>query len=143
MEIIKIKQFGKDHWSLLAYVEYRAINRAGVLSIEHLRTKNPALQQNRTATNLWKPEYGSKLYGYFNEDGRVNEKLRILDHDDHNCLDDLEESKLIKSFGSGLHPAYKLTKEGARVCGLLVLHKQEGKNYASFVLPVTDEKEKI
>ena len=134
MEIIKVEQFGKDHWDLLAHIGYRVVNFQGKLDRRLIRIKNPVLQQNFTGTNLWKPEYGSRLYGYFNEDGSVNPELRVLDHDDYDCLDDLEEAKLIESWGSGLHPAYKLTKEGARVVGLLALHKQDGKHYASFVL---------
>lgn len=140
MEQIKISQFGKDHWDLLAHVEYRIMNHQGRLNLVHLRVKNPALQQNMTGVNMWKPEYGSRLFGYWNKDGSVNPKLKILDHDDFDCLDDLENAGLIKSFGTGLHPAYKLTKEGVRVVGLLTLHKQEGKNYAAFILNKTKNK---
>ncbi len=140
VEKIDITRFGKDHWDLLTHIEYRIMNHKGVLSLTHLRIKHPALQQNRLGENLWKPEYGTKLHGYWNEDGSVNPKLKILDHDDYDCLDDLENAGLIKSWGTGLHPAYKLTKKGVRVVGLLILHKQEGKHYASFVLSESELK---
>lgn len=134
MKINKINQFGKDHWSLLAYIEYRVMNHEGRLDLVHLRVKNPALQQNMLGGDNWKPEYGTTLFGYWNENGSVNSKLKILDHDDFDCLDDLEKARLIESFGTGLNPAYKLTKKGVKVMGLLTLHKQEGKNYADFTL---------
>ncbi len=141
MKKIKVNQFGKDHWSLLAYVEYRIMNHQGRLDLIQLRVKNPAIQQNITGTNLWKPEYGSRLHGYWNKDGSVNPKLKILDHDDFDCLDDLEDEGLIKSFGTGLNPAYKLTKKGAKIMSALTLHKQEGKNFAEFVPDKTQPKE--
>ncbi len=134
MKINKINQFGKDHWNLLDHIEYRIMNHQGRLSLVHLRVKNPALQQNMMGINMWKPEYGTRLFGYWNKDGSVNSKLRILDHDDFDCLDDLEEAELIKSFGTGLNPIYKLTKKGVKIMGLLTLYKQEGKNYADFKL---------
>lgn len=132
MKINKINQFGKDHWDLFTHIEYRIMNHQGRLSLVHLRVKNPALQQNMMGINMWKAEYGTRLFGYWNKDGSVNSKLRILNHDDFDCLDDLEEAGLIKSFGTGLNPVYKLTKKGVKVVGLLTLHKQEGKNYADF-----------
>lgn len=135
MEINTIDKFGKDHWSLLVYVEYRVLNHRGALDRKHLRISNVALQKNlTTGMNLWKPEYGTRLSGYWNEDKTTNKGLLLLDHDDYDCLDDLEEAGLVKNFGSALHPGYILTKEGIKVCGLLLEHKQAGLQYASFVL---------
>ena len=128
-----IKQFGKDHWSLLVYVEYRVLNNKGVLDMKHLRIKNPAIT-NGLIPIAWKPEWGTRLYGYWNEDKSTNPELRLPDHDDYDCLDDLEGAGLVESFGTGINPAFLLTKKGAKVCSFLVLHKQEGKHYADFVL---------
>ncbi len=143
-EIIPMKKFGKDHWSLLAYIEYRVMNHNGVLDKAQLRIKNPALQntgQTFTMTQDWKPEYGSRLFGYWNKDKSKNKELLISNHDDYDCLDDLEKAKLVKSFGTGLNPAYKLTKFGSKVMGELTLHKQDGKNFAEFVFSKKGEKE--
>ena len=132
-KLIGVNQFGKDHWSLLVYVEYRAVNRKGVLDLKHMRIKNPALL-NGMIPQTWKPEWGTRLYGYWNKNGSVNPKLTLPDHDDYDCLDDLENAGLVKSFGTGVNPAFLLTKKGAEICSLLALHKQEGKPYADFVL---------
>lgn len=134
-ELIKVKQFGKDHWSLLAHVEYRVQNHRGFLELKHLRIKNPSLPKPYlSSAESWKPEYGSRLYGYWNQDGTTNPELLLLDHDDYDCLDDLEKAGFVKSFGTGINPAFKLTKKGIKVCGLLTQHKQDGKNYSGFVL---------
>ena len=134
METNKIQQFGKDHWSLFAYIGTRVSDYGGRLDLVHLRIKNPVLQQNRLGTMMWKPEYGTRLKGYWNKDGSTNQSLLILDHDDYDCLDDLEEAELIKSFGTGLNPVYKLTKFGAEVHSKLLLHKQAKKNFSDFEL---------
>jgi len=135
-ELICLNQFGKDHWSLLIYVEYRAINHKGALDMKHLRIKNPAIL-NGMIPQQWKPEWGTRLYGYWNKDGSANQQLKLPDHDNYDCLDDLENADLVKSFGTGINPAFLLTKKGAEICSLLVLHKQEGNHYASFVLKET------
>jgi len=142
MKINKIQQFGKDHWSLFGYIGTRVADYGGRLDLIHLRIKNPALQQNILGTMMWKPKYGTRLKGYWNKDGSINSSLLILDHDDYDCLDDLEEAKLIKSFGSGLNPVYKLTKFGAKVHSQLLLHKQAGNNFSDFELSL-DVKQKV
>ena len=134
MEKNKIQTFGKDHWSLFGYIGTRVADHQGRLDLVHLRIKNPALQQNRLGTMMWKPEYGTRLKGYWNKDGSTNPTLLILDHDDYDCLDDLEEAGLIKSFGTGLNPVYKLTKFGFEVHSQLLLHKQLGKYFSDFEL---------
>jgi len=130
--MIEINQFGKDHWSLLLYVESRVQNYKGVLDKNHLRIKNPVLNSipDERYSNIfgleWKPEYGTRLKGYFLADDKHDLTKRLDNHDDLDCLDDLEEAGLIKSFGTGLNPAYNLTKKGIKICGQLTLHKQNG-----------------
>jgi len=136
MNKIKIEQFGKDHWSLLAYVEYRAVNHNGLLDKSHLRIKNPVVANSTPypiPAQEWKEEWGTRLFGYWNKDGTTNQSLKLGDHDDLDCLDDLEEAGLIKNFGTGLNPASKLTKFGAMVMSELNLHKQNGGNFSEFV----------
>lgn len=133
-QINPVNTFGKDHWSLLAYVGYRAANHEGNLSNSHLRSKHPAIKTNPLIFYHWKPEYGTRLFGYWNTDGTTNPRLRLLDHDDHDCLEDLEAAGFITEVGTIVNPSAKLTDEGARVCGLLAKHKSDGHQYATFVL---------
>jgi len=139
--INKIETFGKDHWSLFAYIGTRVSDYKGKLDLAHLRIKNPALQQNMLGTMMWKPEYGTRLKGYWNQDGSKNTSLLLLDHDDFDCLDDLEEAGLIKSFGTGLNPAYQLTKLGAKIHSELLLHKQAGKNFSDFSADLQEKRQ--
>jgi len=128
---IEKEKFGKDHWSLLAYVETRCIDYKGVLALVHLRSMNRALSGME-----WKPEWGTRLSGFWNDDGTTNPDLKLPEHDDFDCLDDLEEAGYIKSLGTGLNPAYKLTKEGVKVCSKLRQHKSAGKHFSQFKIGV-------
>lgn len=140
-DFFEVSDFGKDHWSLLAYVEYRCMNHNGVLDLKHLRIMNPVLrtQSSSLMEKDWQPEYGTRLHGYWNADGTTNKELLIDDHDDYDCLDDLENAGFIKIIGSALNPACELTIKGAKVCALLTLHKQKGEHFASFVLGESDD----
>lgn len=118
MNKITIEQFGKDHWSLLLYIETRIHNCKGVLDLNHMRIKNQAIESK------WKPEYGTRLFGYWNKDNTTNSHLLLPHHDDYDCLNDLETEKLIKNIGTGLKPVCKITKKGAKILSQLLLHKQ-------------------
>lgn len=140
MKAISPTQYGKDHWSLLAYVETRCVDYGGVLDVAHLRVKNPAIGMGSRHAPYsrpgWKPEYGTRLAGYWNKDGTTDPNKRLPDHDDLDCLEDLEAAGFIKNFGTGLNPAYEMTKLGNRVASLLREHKTEGKHYSSFKLQI-------
>lgn len=132
MKTTTIKDFGKDHWSLLAYCEYRSVNHKGVLAIEHLRCKHPAIATTPFGQNLWKPEYGTRLKGYWDEQEKTHSDRMILDHDDFDCLDDLEAAGLLKNVGTIINPYAELTEQGQRVAALLNVHKQNGGQFSNF-----------
>lgn len=130
-----IKEWGKDHWSLLAYIEYRGINHKGVLNKDHLRIKNPIVANSGNyplPRPEWKPEYGTRLRGYFLPEGKKDETKVVPDHDDLDCIEDMEKEGLVENLGTGLNPACKLTKKGQRIVSALNVHKQEGSTFAQF-----------
>lgn len=131
MKTTNIKDFGKDHWSLLTYCEYRAVNNQGVLEHSHLRAKHQMLTAMPGHTE-WKPEYGTRLKGYWDEQGKTHSDRMILDHDDFDCLDDLEAAGLIKDVGTMINPFAQLTDKGQRVAALLSVHKQQGGYCSNF-----------
>lgn len=131
MKSISIKDFGKDHWSLLAYCEYRAVNYHGVLDQSHLRCKNPTLSVLPGHTP-WKPEYGTRLSGYWNKNGKTNKNRLLPEHDDLDCLDDLEVAGLLENVGTMINPYAELTDKGRRVAALLSAHKQADGQFADF-----------
>lgn len=133
MKQIKISQFGKDHWSLFAYIETRTVDHKGILDKIHLRIKNPAIS-NSTHYPLpmgrnWKSEYGTRLKGFFN---KKDKKLQLPNHDDLDCFDDLENAGLIKNAGTGFSPAAQLTKKGILIASKLREHKANGGMFANF-----------
>lgn len=134
MKSIPIEQFGKDHWSLFAYVETRAVDYKGFLDIVHLRTKNTAIATTLLGQNFWKPEYGTRLKGYFKTDDTKDDSKLLRNHDDHDCLDDLEAAGLLENVGTLVNPYAELTKEGRRVASLLREHKSKGGQFAEFTL---------
>ena len=129
---IAIKDFGKDHWSLLAYCEYRSVNHNNKLDISHLNCKHPAIATTPLGQNMWKPEYGTRLNGYFLKDGKKDETKHLLDHDDFDCLDDLEAAGLLKNVGTMIAPYAELTNKGFKIMTLLNKHKQEGGYFGNF-----------
>lgn len=127
MKTIQPKDFGKDHWSLFAYIETRCVDHGGILDKLHLRIKNSVVKH---PTNMgWKPQYGTRLSGYFKDNSR-----QLKNHDDLDCFDDLEEAGYIENMGTGLNPACKMTKLGYKVALKLRQHKASGEHFATFII---------
>jgi hypothetical protein len=140
---VRVEDFGRDHWSLFAYLETRCVDYKGTVNGAHLRhnpAKRPAVVGSDTrglsalvaGGHRWKPEYGTRLRGFWKDGGGTDPSRQIEDHDDIDCLEDLEEAGLVKNEGSGLNPLIRMTKEGSRVAGLLREHKANGGNFAEF-----------
>ncbi len=133
-----MKDFGKDHWSLLAYVECRCVDNKGVPDGDHMRTNpNRHLGVNRPRANRfceqkWKPEYGTRLVGYFLEGDKRDKSRQIKSHDDWDCFEDLEAAGFVKNIGSGINQLWELTPHGIFVAAQLRAHKAAGKHFATF-----------
>lgn len=144
MGSVQIEDFGKDHWSLFAYLECRCVDNNGTVNGAHLRhnpAKRPAVVGSDTSGipfmavgKGWEPSYGTRLKGFWKEGGGTDPSRQLPDHDDIDCMEDLEAAGLVKDHGSGINPCIRLTKEGSRVAGLLREHKANGGNFAEFEL---------
>jgi hypothetical protein len=106
--------FGKDHWSLLAYLNTIDFNDIGVSEIDFKRLR---VKQR----DGWKPHYGTILKG-----GEI-----ALDHDDIDCLDDLEKAGYIVIF-SLTNGYFTLTHRGFEVATSLKEYKSKGGRFADF-----------
>lgn len=119
---IPMDEWGKDHWSTLAYIETRIVDHKGFIDNRHMR--------GRVA------EYPTRL---------ANGAIEPL-HSDYDCAEDMIAEGLLE--GGRLswdevmsYPQrdrvrhthiYSLTTKGWKVAEALRAHKGDGGNYAGF-----------
>lgn len=106
--------FGKDHWSLLLYLHTIESNDIGISEIDFKRLR---VKQR----DGWKPYHGTILRG-----GEV-----ALDHDDIDCLDDLEKAGFIVIF-SIINGYFTFTHRGVEIAEKLKEHKSKGGGFSDF-----------
>ena len=133
-----MKDFGKDHWSLLAYVETLCVESSnkGIGFIIKSRVRANEKTHPLNAVNFrhagpWNPEWGTRLSGYFLDNNEVDVKRRLDDHDDWDCLDDLEDAGLVDVISEATG-AVKLTDKGITVSNRLREWKIKGGMFATF-----------
>lgn len=140
---VPIGDWGKDHWSTLAYLETRIVDHRGRIGHEHMRchsNRHPLMvsAKKRAFGSIDGSAYPTRLSG-----GR-----ELVSHDDYDCIDDMITAGLVTvtmppapagAFVTGLVEAelmtratYHLTEAGQRVTGQLRAHKGAGNNYATF-----------
>lgn len=118
---VPMEQWGKDHWSTLAYAETRAMDHDGYLGAVHMR-----MDKNY-------PTYGKSF--------------NIRGHTDLDCLKDAEAEGLLtvgrasRKLGSRIELTHRVefTPVGLRVAAKLRAHKIEGGTFSSFVPYVAGE----
>lgn len=123
---IPMSDWGKDHWSLLAYVECRCVDDGGIPGSLHLRC-NPARHPQFTHSGGWKSRYSTRLKDHTEASPRMRQG-----HDDWNCADDLAHAGLVENCGSGINPLWKLTKSGLAFASALRSHKAASGNFGDF-----------
>lgn len=131
-QFIPMKDWGKDHWSLLLYVESRCVDYHGILDHDHMRDKLMR-GTHRPMGGKWDGKDGTRLSGYFKEDGSKDTSRQLKNHDDHDCLEDLEAALLVKNVGSGMNPQCVMTDEGYRIITQLRKWKADGNHCATFI----------
>jgi hypothetical protein len=133
------RDFGKDHWSLFAYIETRCVDAhipggIGELDKRNLRCNEKAHPMNAvnfTVTGPWRPEHGTRLSGYFLEGDKRDPARLLKDHDDWDCMDDLEDAGLIEIM-SEANAFVRMTDKGCMVAGRLREWKAKGGYFATF-----------
>lgn len=131
------ERWGKDHWSLLGYVEtlcvdgrqVEGLGRVGEIDRRRVRC-NPDTHPLLLPPDPfgsgphWKDAYCTRV-----KDGT------IAGHDDWDCLDDLESAGLIEIM-SLINGYVVMTAEGTRVAAALRKHKSAGGRFADFSYPL-------
>ena len=109
---IEMERWGRDHWSLLAYIESRCVNGIGGIGTpEHVRIQTN-LNRHPGMAN-YSPVTGGKIDG--SEWGirlANGETLPGPDYDEWDCIDDLEIQGLILNIGTGINPSYSMMPFG-------------------------------
>lgn len=150
---VPMAQWGKDHWSLLAYVETlcvdtpRQVNIQGeTISVGTIDSRKVRCNKNRHLVGNafeWRPEWGTRLKGFFEFDERANPEtaqtagVQLTWHDDWDCLDDLSCAGLVDvlSMANGF---VTMTSDGLKLAATLRAHKAQGGQFANFVPPVAE-----
>ena len=140
---ISVQMFGKDHWSLLAYIEHCCVNsHDGVGTIDRRRMRcnastHPMLTGPYSTDIPWKLSYSTRLAGFFDFADRgdpakaIAAGLQLRDHDDWDCLEGLEAAGFIDVL-SLVNGFVKMTPHGSGVAAKLRAHKTAGGHFAEF-----------
>ena len=128
MRIVPMAEWGKDHWSLLAYVETCCVDTKGVMDHDRMRTnvlRHPGLVGPRMSMFAG---LGDRPYKH---------PTRLRDgtepgHDDWDCFSDLETAGLIVDDGTGIHPRARMTPAGTRLAAEIRKHKSGGGSFSNF-----------
>lgn len=129
-----MSQWGKDHWSTFAYIETLCVDSIdGIGTPDHRRVqtnsnRHPALDGN--AYNILPcrgEDYSIRLTG--------GKEIPGPDYDEWDCIDDMISEGLLLHVGTGINPAYRLTKKGTDIIGKLREWKVNGGMFGTFIYP--------
>jgi len=122
---VEMKDWGKDHWSMFAYVECRCVDYKGKLDYKHIRCNgayHPEIPPEKIyAIGKWHDKYSTRIRG--------GEQIR--GHDDWDCAVDLQTAGLIKIV-SMADFQIKMTEPGWVALVLLRKHKASGGVFGNF-----------
>ena len=133
---VAMADYGKDHWSLLAYLETVVTDHKGQVDFVRLRcnpARHPHQVGHRSASYHWSVAHGTRLKGFFRTQGQPDLERQLTQHDDFDCMVDLEEGGLI--IATGLFDSVVLTPLGREVANKLREHKAAGNEFATFEAP--------
>ncbi len=116
---VPMADWGKDHWSVLAYVETCAVEQQ-TLDRRRLRI-NPKRHPLLAHISWDNRDYPTML-------GRG---ATLGNHDDWDCIEDLEEAGLVNIL-SAVNTAVTMTELGTEIAHALRRHKLAGHNFAEF-----------
>lgn len=119
------ENWGKDHWSLLAYLETCAVDHKGVVNLSRIRI-NEAKRGFTNGTNCkWQESWGTRMKGGVIPDGK---------HDDIDVLEELEAAGFVDNIATNLHPCITMKPKGLKVVNKIRVHKANGGMFATFSL---------
>jgi len=121
----KESEFGKQHWSLLAFIETQVVDKSFPLDFRRMSCNNIKRHPlNNGAHFGWDDKYSTE---------NMNGKQLVLGHDDIDCFDELEQEGYVKNQGTLLNMYPNITDKGWRACAELRKFKGNGGNFKEFV----------
>jgi hypothetical protein len=133
---VPLERWGKDHYSLLAYVECRAVDDEGILDYRHMRVnenRHTPIGRPYMQDCKWCPDYGTRLKNFFVPDAHDHLEW----HDDFDCLEDMEREGFVQT-GTVGSKFVALTEKGMALAAELRAWKAGGGNFAKFALRTRD-----
>jgi len=137
-EFVPIASWGKDHFSMLAYIECRCVDHRGVVDQRHMRADpkvHPHRVDARSQAQGHVPGTGAASQKRKKYPTKLKDGLEKHNHDDWSCLEDMEAGGLLEWNGTGMNPVFKLTTLGKIIAASLRSHKMEGGVFANFEVP--------
>jgi len=132
-ERVPLHDWGRDHASLLLFVEYFCVHGHGgygELPPEKMSYNSGGSTRLRPSGGdrhrEWKESFSTRLRGH-----EPSSPRQAIGHDDWDCLDDFEEDGLVV-IHSLINGFVSLTDKGLRYAAALTAHKTKGGNYAGF-----------
>lgn len=124
--LFPIDSWGKDHWSLLAYCECRAVDHGGNLDLVHMRinSKKRKFSNGAHSGNTWNPEWATRF---------KNGKKPDPTHDDVDILDDLQREGFL-TYKVTCEWVVSLTDKGTETSAQMRHHKSSGGVFNTFEL---------
>lgn len=133
---IEPTRWSKDHWSCLLFLETVIVDHRGVFS-DRLRMSMRTNPETHPAYGYWlhdhprwQAEWGTRVF----YSDVATTMVRSDQHDDWDCLEDMEAAGLLVNRGSGMNPVLRLTDRGVRLHGMVRTHRADGKKLVEFRL---------
>lgn len=123
-----IEKWGKDHWSLLAYINTLTKGRMDNNRVRTNPKAHPLMVGGMVARIIDK-DFKSKPYAY---PTRLKDGETIPEHDDWDCLDDLDAHGFVNIISLANCVAL-VTPKGAKAAQALQAHGLLGGKYSTFV----------
>lgn len=138
---VPVSEWGKDHWSTLAYIETVCVdsndgNGIGTIAFDRMRVdrdRHPMLIGPRQAISFSGVKENEKKYPT-----RLRDERELHDHDDWDCLDDMERAGLVEIL-SQANGRVRMTDAGLAMAAKLRAHKARGGNYTNFNPPAPNQ----
>ncbi len=122
MRVIPIDEFGRDHYSLLLYVESVCVDCKGVPDLRRVRCNEKTRPYMVDGHRKWDELNATRLRG----------DKRQPKHDDWDCFNDMAGVGWMSNIGTGLAPKWHLTEVGWCMAHLVRRWKATGNQVKDF-----------